>query len=194
MLTGFCRRHLWCSCWIRRSGSVYGFPIRLGRPLLCFRYVSAFQMPLVCCADAWILKLNPPRLLQIIHLPIKAMRLVTDPLVDFAVFLFHRFVVPPLLDVVKGSVNLSLLFVQTMLGKEMANRVSEASNTLVSLFCLFSLAHRLTATSVRPVESLPPRPSRAPLVPFVVVEPHCGARRGPRPPIPRLRSASRTAL
>jgi E3 ubiquitin-protein ligase MARCH6 len=81
-------------------------------------------------------KLNPPRLLHILHLPIKFMRLVTDPLVDFVVFLVNRFVIPRLLDVAKGSANLTLLFVQKLLGKKMAESVLEISNALVSAFML----------------------------------------------------------
>ncbi|KAH9840035.1 uncharacterized protein C8Q71DRAFT_474546 [Rhodofomes roseus] len=44
-----------------------------------------------------LLSLDPPRLLYILHLPLRVIRFVTDPIVDVVALLFTKLVVPPIL-------------------------------------------------------------------------------------------------
>jgi hypothetical protein len=48
--------------------------------------------------------LDPPRFLQILHLPIKAIRLVTDPLVDGIGYVLAHVLFPPIVNVLKSVV------------------------------------------------------------------------------------------
>ncbi|KAH9933406.1 uncharacterized protein B0H18DRAFT_1196777 [Fomitopsis serialis] len=48
-----------------------------------------------------LLSLDPPRLLYILHLPLRVIRLVTDPIVDGVALLFTRLVVPPILRLMR---------------------------------------------------------------------------------------------
>ncbi|KAI6001216.1 hypothetical protein EDD15DRAFT_2158897, partial [Pisolithus albus] len=53
-------------------------------------------LPFTLGKTAALLSLDPPRAFHILHLPIRAMRVITDPVVDFVTFLLSRSV-PPLL-------------------------------------------------------------------------------------------------
>lgn len=88
------------------------------------------------------LKLNPARFFQILHLPIRAMRIVTDPFVDTFVYLVTHFFVPPLLRVVNGLVNLivlgGLLVIGKVFGKDSAKGTFKYSVKIVGpLLLLF---------------------------------------------------------
>ncbi|TFK52041.1 hypothetical protein OE88DRAFT_1499089 [Heliocybe sulcata] len=50
-----------------------------------------------------LLCMDPRRLLHIIHSPIRAMRLVTDPIVDLTLYLLSRWIVSPILSIVTGN-------------------------------------------------------------------------------------------
>ncbi|KAF9244135.1 hypothetical protein BU15DRAFT_86088 [Melanogaster broomeanus] len=54
----------------------------------------AVWLPFTLGKTAALLSLDPPRALYILHLPIRAMRLVTDPVVDFSTLVLGRFVLP----------------------------------------------------------------------------------------------------
>ncbi|KAF6753084.1 hypothetical protein DFP72DRAFT_903296 [Ephemerocybe angulata] len=81
-----------------------------------------------------LLALDPKRFLQILHLPIKAMRLVTDPIVDSAAYVITRFFLPPwiklLRNTVSGAGSLVSTLVATLLGKKAANHVTGYSHKL----------------------------------------------------------------
>ncbi|KAF9219715.1 hypothetical protein BS17DRAFT_740159 [Gyrodon lividus] len=51
-------------------------------------------LPFTLGKIAALLSLDPPRALYILHLPIRAMRIVTDPFVDFSTLILGRFVFP----------------------------------------------------------------------------------------------------
>ncbi|TFK39450.1 hypothetical protein BDQ12DRAFT_704973 [Crucibulum laeve] len=64
-----------------------------------------------------LLSLNPHRFLQIIHLPIRAMRLVTDPVVDSAAYILIEWLFPPVFRIIKRSLHLISLLGLVLVGK-----------------------------------------------------------------------------
>ncbi|KZT21187.1 hypothetical protein NEOLEDRAFT_792953 [Neolentinus lepideus HHB14362 ss-1] len=50
-----------------------------------------------------LLCMDPRRLLHILHSPIRAMRLITDPVVDLTLYILIRWIVSPVLSIVKGN-------------------------------------------------------------------------------------------
>ncbi|KAJ2917102.1 hypothetical protein MD484_g3273, partial [Candolleomyces efflorescens] len=81
-----------------------------------------------------LLTLDPQRMLQIIHLPIKGMRLVTDPIVDFIAYVITRFLLPPWIQLIRKFVNASTSFATTatasIFGNSTADNISQFSNKL----------------------------------------------------------------
>jgi len=79
--------------------------------------------------------LDPQRFLQILHLPIKAMRIVTDPVVDSVVFIIMEFVLPPFLRLARRLVDIvflsGLFIVSTIFGQNKADKVFEFSASVV---------------------------------------------------------------
>ncbi|KAH7910305.1 hypothetical protein BJ138DRAFT_1009132 [Hygrophoropsis aurantiaca] len=81
-----------------------------------------------------LLSLDPPRFLHILHLPIRAMRIITDPIVDLVTFLVNRFVLPGVLlfcgiigrMVMRSSAFIVVFFVDKIVGRETSQR---AANT-----------------------------------------------------------------
>lgn len=80
-------------------------------------------------------QLEPQRFLQIIHFPIRTMRIVTDPVVDSVAFLIKKFALPPLLRVFHftgGVVMYLVLHTITMVaGRAQADKASEGLTSLV---------------------------------------------------------------
>ena len=84
-----------------------------------------------------LFQLNPHRFLQILHLPIRAMRIVTDPVVDSVAFLIKRFVLPPAFKALHLLLNLFAWFVtliiSTVAGQRSADTVSQkVSSTVIN--------------------------------------------------------------
>jgi E3 ubiquitin-protein ligase MARCH6 len=81
-----------------------------------------------------MLQLDPYRLLQLLHFPIRAMRIITDPIVDSLVFLVVRFVLPLVLGIARRVINTlalsGLLFLVKLFGQM---RVDEASQALIEM-------------------------------------------------------------
>ncbi|TFK17884.1 hypothetical protein FA15DRAFT_675738 [Coprinopsis marcescibilis] len=78
-----------------------------------------------------LLSLDYQRTLHILHLPIKAIRLVTDPIVDSVVYFITRFMLPPCLNLLRGISHVTsvvvTLVVSKLLSKQAAQNVSEIS-------------------------------------------------------------------
>jgi E3 ubiquitin-protein ligase MARCH6 len=85
-------------------------------------------------------QLDPRRFLQILHFPIKAMRIITDPVVDSVVFLIMHFIFPPMLRAVNMIANLTfrsaMYLTAKAFGQHTADKSSELSTEMVcdSLF------------------------------------------------------------
>ncbi|KAG6845026.1 hypothetical protein H0H87_001547, partial [Tephrocybe sp. NHM501043] len=59
-----------------------------------------------------LLSLDPPRFLEILHLPIRAIRIITDPFVDSAAFILFEILVPSYL---RASIRLATIFSSAIL-------------------------------------------------------------------------------
>ncbi|RDB15868.1 ERAD-associated E3 ubiquitin-protein ligase doa10 [Hypsizygus marmoreus] len=83
-----------------------------------------------------LLSLNPPRFLQILHLPIRAIRIVTDPIVDTIAFFVVELVLPPFGRLLRNSAALFVkglvLLAQKLLGQKMADSISNISAKMES--------------------------------------------------------------
>lgn len=79
-----------------------------------------------------LLSLDPPRAFHILHLPIRAMRVITDPVVDFVTFLLSRSV-PPLLYMTLDLLFRCLLFAaEKSMGPAAAATVVELRSWVIS--------------------------------------------------------------
>ena len=82
-----------------------------------------------------LLQLDPRRFLQVLHLPIRGMRVITDPIVDSVVYLFVRLLFPRLANVVQGVFRLFILFVaksaRGLLGSSTTSGISDFSAKIV---------------------------------------------------------------
>ncbi|KAF8880202.1 hypothetical protein BD779DRAFT_1549951 [Infundibulicybe gibba] len=85
-----------------------------------------------------LLTLDPHRFLQILHLPIRAMRTVTDPVVDSLVFLIAEFLVPPAARTAQNIIRMlslaALFLVRHTFGSSAENKVSEVFSHQESFF------------------------------------------------------------
>ncbi|KAJ7777220.1 hypothetical protein B0H16DRAFT_1301759 [Mycena metata] len=85
-----------------------------------------------------LLSLDPHRFLQILHLPIRAMRIVTDPVVDSVVYIIAALLLPfvgRLLYRVANLLFLGVLFLISMVfGKHKADKTFEMTSSVVSIY------------------------------------------------------------
>ncbi|KAF4610509.1 hypothetical protein D9613_006687 [Agrocybe pediades] len=76
-----------------------------------------------------LLTLDPKRFLQVLHLPIRAMRLLTDPVVDFLVYIVVDLIIPRIVRLLFWVVRLCVFFIAVpvgkLLGKSATNSASE---------------------------------------------------------------------
>jgi len=86
-----------------------------------------------------LLALNPRRSVQLLHLPLRAIRFVTDPIVDLVLYLIARTVVPPLIRLGESAAKVGFSTLTALLGEstttkvldigiEMSNRGVQAAN------------------------------------------------------------------
>jgi E3 ubiquitin-protein ligase MARCH6 len=112
---------------IGMRGPIYG--VFQNAALMIFVLDTAIGLgiwiPFTIGKSAALLSLDPQRLLQILHLPIKAMRIVTDPVVDTVVFLLVQFVLPRLLGLVQRILNFGFLAGLYIIGKVFGPRARE---------------------------------------------------------------------
>lgn len=100
-------------------------------------------IPFTIGKTAALLSLDPHRLFQVMHLPLRATRIVTDPFVDFFVFLFVEIFIPWLTSAIRTVFQVvffsTLYFVRILLGKGVATWISNFSSRVyhksVDLVC-----------------------------------------------------------
>lgn len=82
-------------------------------------------------------KLDPYRCLQILHLPIKAMRVVTDPVVDSSIFLVTHAILPTILRFARRQVQTCYTFimflVRHLVGATIADKITHAVHSAVGM-------------------------------------------------------------
>lgn len=76
-------------------------------------------------------QLDPRRFLQVLHWPIRAIRFITDPVVDLVLYLIARTVVPPLSRVSHAILESSARVVSSVAGESLANKGFDLGSTLV---------------------------------------------------------------
>ena len=104
-------------------------PFTLGKSAALLS-VSAQYRPLLRCELNAVTQLDPHRTLQLLHLPIRAIRIVTDPVVDFAVYLIVELLLPSAFQILSNLAHLAfsigLFVVGVLLGKDAQERSSTA--------------------------------------------------------------------
>ncbi|SJL04278.1 uncharacterized protein ARMOST_07639 [Armillaria ostoyae] len=97
--------------------------------------VVGILTPFIVGKSTLLLSLDPRRFLQILHLPIRAIRLLTDPVVDTAVYAITEIIFPQYLIVGRGLFDLILLgvllFAKAIFGRD---RVEQTSKTAVAFY------------------------------------------------------------
>ncbi|OCH96342.1 hypothetical protein OBBRIDRAFT_816012 [Obba rivulosa] len=77
-----------------------------------------------------LLSLDPKRFLQIVHLPLRLIRLVTDPVVDFAMMLISQLVVSPIVWAMGATCRATLHFLSLLISESRVNQLVEKSGIL----------------------------------------------------------------
>lgn len=71
-----------------------------------------------------LLSLDPRQFLYILHLPLRLIRLVTDPIVDTALLLMSRLLLPSLLPVTNIALNISFRATSFVIGQKLTSRLA----------------------------------------------------------------------
>ncbi|KAI0369741.1 hypothetical protein BV20DRAFT_1044206 [Pilatotrama ljubarskyi] len=84
-------------------------------------------LPFTIGKTSALLTLNPRRAMQILHLPLRAIRLVTDPVVDTVLLVLSRLLVAPLASLGAFAVTRGLDAVSSLAGPDRAEKLVNAS-------------------------------------------------------------------
>ncbi|OSD05343.1 hypothetical protein PYCCODRAFT_1405960 [Trametes coccinea BRFM310] len=76
-----------------------------------------------------LLTLNPRRAMQILHLPLRIIRLVTDPVVDTVLLVFTRLLVPPLVNLAQLVIASCFNGVTSLAGADRAEKLATIANS-----------------------------------------------------------------
>ncbi|PBK83225.1 hypothetical protein ARMGADRAFT_1170598 [Armillaria gallica] len=97
--------------------------------------IVSILTPFIVGKSTLLLSLDPRRFLQILHLPIRAIRLLTDPVVDTAVYAITEIIFPQYLILEHGLFDLIslgvLLFAKAIFGRD---RIEQTSKTAVAFY------------------------------------------------------------
>ena len=89
-----------------------------------------------------LIQLDPRRFLQVLHLPIRGMRVITDPIVDSVVYLIVRLLFPRLANMVQGVLRLFMFFIaksaRGLLGSSTTSDISDFSARIVREISLYN--------------------------------------------------------
>jgi E3 ubiquitin-protein ligase MARCH6 len=89
-----------------------------------------------------LIQLDPRRFLQVLHLPIRGMRVITDPIVDSVVYVIVRLLFPRLANMVKAVLRIFMVFVakyaRGLLGSNTTSGISDFSARIVCEISLYS--------------------------------------------------------
>ncbi|GLB43378.1 putative RING finger membrane protein [Lyophyllum shimeji] len=136
---------------IGMRGPIYG--VLQNAALMIFVLDTAIGLgiwiPFTIGKSTALLSLDPPRFLQILHLPIRAIRLITDPIVDSVAFFVVEFLLPPvrqiLLKLAIALTSGALFLVRSMFGQPAANNIANTAT---------KLALNVASLTERPLEDL----------------------------------------
>ena len=79
-----------------------------------------------------LFQLNPRRAMQLLHLPLRLIRLVTDPVVDSVLLLISKLLMPPLAHFVQVALCSGLRLLASALGQDRADKLADLSTDAVS--------------------------------------------------------------
>ncbi|KAJ7493199.1 hypothetical protein B0H11DRAFT_2156254 [Mycena galericulata] len=121
---------------IGMRGPVYG--VVQNAALMIFVLDTAIGLlvwiPFTLGKSTALLSLDPHRFLQIIHLPIRAMRIVTDPIVDSVMYIIASLVLPFIARLLYRIVNIlflgALFLISLLFGQERAEETFEATSSV----------------------------------------------------------------
>ncbi|KAI0761783.1 hypothetical protein BD413DRAFT_700194 [Trametes elegans] len=108
-------------------------------------------LPFTIGKSTALLTLNPRRALQILHSPLRVIRIVTDPVVDTAFLVVSKLVLPPLVALGRVAATRFLSAVVSFAGPEQADKLSGASASVYSRF--MQAATRVVAGPASPAPS-----------------------------------------
>ena len=95
-----------------------------------------------------ILQLDPRRLMQVLHWPIRAMRIITDPIVDTLAYILLDCVMPSVLKVFRGFFLLvgfiAWSAIRVVLGNNIATNIANTSSKIVCSYLLIMIVSKLT--------------------------------------------------
>jgi E3 ubiquitin-protein ligase MARCH6 len=115
-------------------GLLVWIPFTLGKSTALLS-VSTFRRSMITLNS--ILQLDPHRFLQILHLPIRAMRIVTDPIVDSVMYIIAALLVPVFGRLLYRVVNLLFLgvlfLISVVFGKHKADKTFEVTSAVVGI-------------------------------------------------------------
>ncbi|KAI0676025.1 hypothetical protein C8Q78DRAFT_1142731 [Trametes maxima] len=89
-------------------------------------------LPFTIGKTAALLTLNPRRAMQILHLPLRVIRFITDPVVDTALLVCSRLLLPPLDSLSRLVVALFLSVVSSLAGPDRSEQLTGAVNSVRS--------------------------------------------------------------
>ncbi|KAK7060792.1 hypothetical protein VNI00_000525 [Paramarasmius palmivorus] len=114
-----------------------------------------------------LVSLNPRRVLYLAHLPIKAIRVITDPIVDVFILI--------VLGLSRRVLGLGLLIVRGVFGKDRAEKVRGVIGNVLEIgerALSFSLSSTETATALEPTQTPIPSSWLSEHVPWDTIEPY----------------------
>ncbi|THH29527.1 hypothetical protein EUX98_g4673 [Antrodiella citrinella] len=118
-------------------GPLYGVVQNAGLMILVLDITIAVLvwLPFTVGKTLALLALNPRRSVQLLHSPLRAIRFVTDPIVDLTLYLIARTIFPPLIRLGESIGNTTFSTLTALVGEHMAVRmfdfVVEISNRSV---------------------------------------------------------------
>lgn len=74
--------------------------------------------------------------MQILHLPLRAIRIVTDPIVDTVLLVVSRLLVTPLAVLTQLALTWALGVLSSFAGPERAEKLADVVTTVVSIFLI----------------------------------------------------------
>ncbi|KAI1796687.1 hypothetical protein LXA43DRAFT_986618 [Ganoderma leucocontextum] len=82
-------------------------------------------LPFTIGKSTALLTLNPRRAVQLLHLPLRLIRIVTDPVVDSVLLLISKVLLPPLSHLGQAAVKSGLRIITSAVGQDRADKFSE---------------------------------------------------------------------
>ena len=76
--------------------------------------------------------------MQLVHLPLRLIRLVTDPIVDSVLLLLSKLVLPPLAQLCQTALQSGLKGLARAIGQDRADKLADFSTVAVSLCTHFA--------------------------------------------------------